>query len=121
MRFRLLLLALAGMCLLPLTTTAQVTPEPEQMETGANQTADYCTMIFEGTPQPDKFISMDFGRGTKAKYYTPDQAEMVKKMESQTSSVRIINYLSQRGWELTAAYALRDDNKFYHYFTFKRK
>lgn len=121
MHFRVLQLALAAACLLPFAATAQDTPEPEQMETGTNQAADYCTMIFKGVPEPDKFVSMDFGRGTSAKYYTPDQAEMVKKMTSQTSVTRVINYLSQRGWELNAAYALRDDNKFYHYYTFKRK
>ena len=123
MRTRLLsrLLFLAATALLPLAAHAQTVPEPEQMETNANAPADYCTMLWEGSPMPDTFKWIDFGQGTKEKSYTPEQAEMAKKMKGQTSTVRVINYLSQRGWELADAYATHDGNKMYHYYILKRK
>jgi hypothetical protein len=111
--------------LAPLAVHAQetpTTPDPDQIDTKLDQPADYCTLIFQGDGNPDKFYALDFGRGTKARAYDVEQAAILKKIETMTSVTRAINYLSQKGrWDLVTTYATRDGNKVYHYYTFKRK
>ena len=122
MRLLFLPLAFAAASLLPLAAHAQDTPEPEQIDTKQDQPADYCTMIFEGDGNPDKFYALDFGKGTKSKAYDVAQQAIVTRIEKMTSVTRAINYLSQKGgWNLHNTYATRDGNKVFHYFIFQRK
>ena len=115
MRVSLLSFAFAVASLLPLAARAQVTPEPEQIDTKTEQPADYCTLIYEGDGNPDKFYALDFGKGTKGKAYDVEQAKIVEKLKNTTSATRAINYLSQKGgWNLDNTYATRDGNKVYH-------
>jgi hypothetical protein len=114
-------LALAAASLLPLVAQAQV-PEPEQIDTKAEQPADYCTLIFEGDGNPDKFYALDFGKGAKTKAYDANQLAIVDKIKSMTSVTRAINHLSQKGgWDLNNTYATRDGSRVYHYYIFRRK
>lgn len=122
MRALLLFLAFAAASLLPLAARAQDTPEPEQIDAKSEQPADYCTLIFEGDGNPDKFYALDFGRGTKNKAYDANQLAIVEKVKLMTSVTRAINHLSQKGgWDLHNTYATRDGSKVYHYYIFRRK
>ena len=124
MRTLLLFLAFVVASLLPLAAHAQTVPEaePEQIDTRADQPADYCTLIFEGDGNPDKFYALDFGKGIKTKSYDANQLAMVEKIKPMTSATRAINHLSQKGgWNLINTYATRDGAKVYHYFIFQRK
>ncbi len=127
MRASSLLLPLAFVVagLLPLAARAQEVPaaaEPEQIDTKTEQPADYCTLIFEGDGNPDKFYALDFGKGTKNRAYDVHQAAIVEKIKPMTSVTRAINHLSQKGgWNLNNTYATRDGAKVYHYFIFQRK
>jgi hypothetical protein len=119
--FRLLLIG-AALSLTPLAAHAQDVPEPEQLDTKQDQPADYCTLIFEGDGNPDKFYALDFGKGTKGKAYDANQAALLARIEKMTSVTRAINFLSQKGgWDLHNTYATRDGNKVFHYFIFRRK
>ncbi len=122
MRFPLLFLAFVVAGLLPLAAYAQDTPEPEQTDTKSEQPADYCTLIFEGDGNPDKFYALDFGKGTKTKAYDVNQLAIQEKIKMMTSVTRAINHLSQKGgWNLHNTYATRDGSKVYHYYIFQRK
>ena len=125
MRTVLLPFAFGLASLLPLAARAQETPvaaDPDQIDTKTEQPADYCTLIFEGDGNPDKFYALDFGRGTKAKAYDVSQRAILEKVKLMSSATRAINHLSQKGgWNLQNTYATRDGNKVYHYYIFQRK
>ena len=122
MRPAALFIAFVGLSLLPLAAYAQEVPTPEQTDTQAEQAADYCTLIFEGDGNPDKFFALDFGRGTKTKFYDVHQLAIVNFIQKTTSVTRAINHLSQKGgWNLVSTYATRDGSKVYHYYIFHRK
>ena len=122
MRTIFLVCAIAAVSWLPLAARAQDTPELEATDTRQEQPADYCTMIFEGDGNPDKFYALDFGKGTKAKAYDANQQAILARIEKMTSVTRAINHLAQKGgWDLHNTYATRDGNKVYHYYIFRRK
>ena len=125
MRTLLLPFAFGLASLLPLVARAQETPvaaDPDQIDTRTEQPADYCTLIFEGDGNPDKFYALDFGHGTKAKAYDVSQRAILEKVKLMSSATRAINHLSQKGgWTLQNTYATRDGSKVYHYYIFQRK
>ncbi len=81
-----------------------------------------CLLNFEGSSNPDSFVGLDFGLGTKNKVYTPAQAELIKKIKATPSATSALLLLYRQGWELSAAYVGPvSATKLSHFFLLKRR
>ena len=85
------------------------------------ETTQMCLLNFEGSGNPDTFVALDFGLGTKNKVYTPAQAELIKKIKAMSSATGALLLMRKQGWELNYAYVGPvSATKLSHFFLMRR-